>query len=222
MLSSPAFHAVLSDLAIERPRNRRSPNSSPPIASRSAAAMDFPLLPFASPSCWARGSSAFTTTRASAHSSRFNSHTRTPHMAKHQKLTAQTRTGIGRSAVNAIKKQGLIPAVVMAVETPGRFRQRPRDQHSARAPPASTSSSTTAGAGSRRAHPGSAADLIRGTVLHVDFTKAVKKAARGDSSKRWANQRRQELWRHSRMPCIAETNACRRICLRSSAWMSRR
>jgi large subunit ribosomal protein L25 len=33
-------------------------------------------------------------------------------MAKQLKLTAQTRTGIGRSAVNAIKKQGLVPAVV--------------------------------------------------------------------------------------------------------------
>ncbi|MEA3209239.1 MAG: large subunit ribosomal protein [Chthoniobacter sp.] len=33
-------------------------------------------------------------------------------MAKQLKLTAQTRTGIGRSAVNQIKKQGLVPAVV--------------------------------------------------------------------------------------------------------------
>ena len=40
-------------------------------------------------------------------------------MAKHQKLTAQTRTGIGRSAVNAIKKQGFVPAVVYGgKETP--------------------------------------------------------------------------------------------------------
>jgi len=33
-------------------------------------------------------------------------------MAKQLKLTAQTRSGIGRSAVNEIKKQGLVPAVV--------------------------------------------------------------------------------------------------------------
>ena len=33
-------------------------------------------------------------------------------MAKQLKLSAQTRTGIGRSAVNAIKKQGLVPGVV--------------------------------------------------------------------------------------------------------------
>lgn len=40
-------------------------------------------------------------------------------MAKQLKLTAQTRTGIGRSAVNAIKKQGLVPAVVYGgSETP--------------------------------------------------------------------------------------------------------
>ena len=40
-------------------------------------------------------------------------------MAKQLKLSAQTRTGIGRSAVNAIKKQGLVPAVVYGgSETP--------------------------------------------------------------------------------------------------------
>lgn len=40
-------------------------------------------------------------------------------MAKQQKLSAQVRTGIGRSAVNSIKKQGLVPAVVYAgKETP--------------------------------------------------------------------------------------------------------
>lgn len=33
-------------------------------------------------------------------------------MAKQLKLTAQTRTGIGRSAVNKIKAQGLVPGVV--------------------------------------------------------------------------------------------------------------
>src|SRR6266853_345553 len=33
-------------------------------------------------------------------------------MAKQQKISAQTRTGIGRSAVNKIKQQGLVPAVV--------------------------------------------------------------------------------------------------------------
>ncbi len=33
-------------------------------------------------------------------------------MAKQLKVSAQTRTGIGRSAVNQIKKQGLVPAVV--------------------------------------------------------------------------------------------------------------
>ncbi|HEX8296186.1 MAG TPA: 50S ribosomal protein L25/general stress protein Ctc [Chthoniobacteraceae bacterium] len=33
-------------------------------------------------------------------------------MAKQLKLSAQTRTGIGRSAVNQIKKQGLVPAVI--------------------------------------------------------------------------------------------------------------
>lgn len=33
-------------------------------------------------------------------------------MAKQQKISAQTRSGIGRSAVNKIKAQGLVPAVV--------------------------------------------------------------------------------------------------------------
>src|SRR6266853_1763911 len=33
-------------------------------------------------------------------------------MAKQQKISAQTRTGVGRSAVNKIKQQGLVPAVV--------------------------------------------------------------------------------------------------------------
>ncbi len=33
-------------------------------------------------------------------------------MAKQQKVSAQTRTGIGRSAVNKLKQQGLVPAVV--------------------------------------------------------------------------------------------------------------
>jgi large subunit ribosomal protein L25 len=33
-------------------------------------------------------------------------------MAKQQTVTAQTRTGIGRSAVNKLKQQGLVPAVV--------------------------------------------------------------------------------------------------------------
>ena len=33
-------------------------------------------------------------------------------MAKQPKLTAQTRTGIGRSAVNKLKQQGFVPAVV--------------------------------------------------------------------------------------------------------------
>ena len=33
-------------------------------------------------------------------------------MAKQLKISAQTRTGIGRSAVNEIKKQGFVPAVV--------------------------------------------------------------------------------------------------------------
>ncbi len=51
-------------------------------------------------------------------------------MAKQLKLTAQTRTGIGRSAVNAIKKQGLVPAVVYGgSDTPQALSLNAREIH---------------------------------------------------------------------------------------------
>jgi large subunit ribosomal protein L25 len=99
-------------------------------------------------------------------------------MAKHQKLTAQTRTGIGRSAVNAIKKQGLVPAVVYGgKETPQPLSLNAREISTLLSRATSEHvlvDLEIAGAGSRLAliqevqH-----DPIRGTVLHVDF-HAVK------------------------------------------------
>jgi large subunit ribosomal protein L25 len=51
-------------------------------------------------------------------------------MAKQLKITAQTRTGIGRSAVNIIKKQGLVPAVVYGgKETPQPLSVNAREIH---------------------------------------------------------------------------------------------
>lgn len=99
-------------------------------------------------------------------------------MAKHQKLTAQTRTGIGRSAVNAIKKQGLVPAVVYGgKETPQPLSLNSREITTLLAHATSEHvlvDLEIAGAGSRLAliqevqH-----DPIKRTVLHVDF-HAVK------------------------------------------------
>ncbi len=95
-------------------------------------------------------------------------------MAKHQKLTAQTRTGIGRSAVNAIKKQGLVPAVVYGgKETPQPLALNAREVRSLLAHATSEHFLVDLeidGAGSRLAliqevqH-----DPIKGDVLHVDF-----------------------------------------------------
>lgn len=51
-------------------------------------------------------------------------------MAKQLKISAQTRTGIGRSAVNEIKKQGLVPAVVYGgKDTPQPLSLNSREIH---------------------------------------------------------------------------------------------
>ncbi len=51
-------------------------------------------------------------------------------MAKQLKISAQTRTGIGRSAVNEIKKQGLVPAVVYGgKDTPQPLALNSREIH---------------------------------------------------------------------------------------------
>jgi large subunit ribosomal protein L25 len=102
-------------------------------------------------------------------------------MAKQLKLTAQTRTGIGRSAVNAIKKQGLVPAVVYGgSDTPQPLTLNAREIHNLLAHATSehllvdleiadggSTSSRLALIQEVQHHP------IKRTVLHVDF-HAVK------------------------------------------------
>ena len=99
-------------------------------------------------------------------------------MAKQLKLSAQTRTDIGRSAVNKIKKQGLVPAVVYGgKDVPQPLTLNAREISNILAHATSEHllvDLDIAGSGSRLAliqhvqH-----DPIRRTVLHVDF-HAVK------------------------------------------------
>jgi large subunit ribosomal protein L25 len=98
-------------------------------------------------------------------------------MAKQLKLTAQTRTGIGRSAVNKIKKQGLVPAVVYGgKDTPQPVAVNAREIHNLLSHATSEHllvdlEITDGGSTSNRLaliqevqH-----DAIKRTVLHVDF-----------------------------------------------------
>jgi large subunit ribosomal protein L25 len=102
-------------------------------------------------------------------------------MAKQQKVTAQTRTGIGRSAVNRIKKQGLVPAVVYGgKDQPQALAVNAREIHNLLAHATSEHllvdlQITDGGSTVNRLaliqevqH-----DAIKGKVLHVDF-HAVK------------------------------------------------
>ena len=102
-------------------------------------------------------------------------------MAKQQKLTAQTRTGIGRTAVNRIKKQGLVPAVVYGgKDQPQPLALNAREIHTllSRATSEHLLVDLEIADGSNRSSRLALIqevqhDQIRGDVLHVDF-HAVK------------------------------------------------
>jgi large subunit ribosomal protein L25 len=99
-------------------------------------------------------------------------------MAKQLKLSAQTRTGIGRTAVKQIKKQGLVPAVVYGgSETPVAITLNAREIRTILSHATSEHflvDLDIAGTGSRLALVQEVQhDPIRGDVLHVDF-HAVK------------------------------------------------